>query len=46
MVDQLNNEITKLKQKLEQSEIRLQQFQVCRNNSDINFIFISFKLVD
>jgi uncharacterized coiled-coil DUF342 family protein len=28
MIDQLNNEITKLKQKLEQSDIRLQQFQV------------------
>jgi hypothetical protein len=30
MIDQLNNEITKLKQKIEQSDIRLQQFQVRR----------------
>ena len=32
MVDQLNNEMTKLKQKLEQAEIRLQQSQVRRND--------------
>lgn len=29
-IDQLNNEIVKLKQKVEHSEIRLQQYQVCK----------------
>lgn len=28
IVEQLNNDITKLKQKLEQSDIRVQQYQV------------------
>ncbi len=48
LVDQLNIEMTKLKQKLEQSEIRLQQFQVCLNifpkKKQTNFYL--FKLVN
>jgi hypothetical protein len=32
--------MTKLKQKLEQSDIRLQQFQVCQKIFNKNFIFI------
>ncbi|CAF1055234.1 unnamed protein product [Adineta steineri] len=35
-IDQLNNEILKLKQKSEQSEIRLQQFQSINDTSVIN----------
>jgi len=42
MIDQLNNEITKLKQKLEQSEIRLQQFQVWKKNFFFNQFFLLF----
>ena len=33
LLDQLNNENTRLKQKLDQSELRLQQFQVCERNN-------------
>ncbi len=46
LVDQLNIEITKLKQKLEQSEIRLQQFQVCSNIFLQKYILVLFKLVN
>jgi len=46
LVDQLNIEMTKLKQKLEQSEIRLQQFQVCLNIFRKKKFFYLFKLVN
>jgi len=46
LVDQLNIEMTKLKQKLEQSEIRLQQFQVCLNIFRKQTNFSLFKLVN
>lgn len=48
-IEQLNNEIIQLKQKCEQSDIRLQQYQVCldflNKNSSIESIFSSLSTI-
>lgn len=50
LIDQLNNEITQLKQKCEQSDIRLQQYQVylrcCFFWKEIFYIFFFVKSIN